>query len=178
MPRLRHYDNLSTARFITFCCYHRYQLFIYDDVRNIFIESLKHILIRHRIKILAYVLMPEHVHMVLFPPDHLKLGRIIGTLKSFSGFKSLAYLSNNKPETIKLLQRFDGSKTKLAFWQKRCYDHNCRTVETSLEKIKYCHKNPVHRGLVEDPADWAWSSYNWYMGKRDVPLEMDEYPFI
>jgi len=122
--------------------------------------------------------MPEHVHLVLLPLENLKLGRIIGTLKSVSGFKSLTYLRANEPETIKLLQRFEGGKIKEAFWQKRCYDHNCRTIETTLGKIKYCHKNPVFRGLAQDPADWTWSSYNWYIGRRDVPLEMDEYPVI
>ena len=67
-----------------------------------------------------------------------------------------------------------GGEIRLAFWQAQCYDHNCRTFETVKEKIMYCHKNPVARGLVTDPGDWIWSSYNWYEGQVDVPLAMDE----
>ena len=45
-----------------------------------------------------------------------------------------------------------------------------------MEKIRYCHYNPVKRGLVTDPAEWEWSSYNWYLGETDVPLKMDSIP--
>ena len=64
---------------------------------------------------------------------------------------------------------------KRVFWQKRCYDHNCRTLETTLEKISYCHNNPVRRGLVAEPGDWRWSSYNCYQGVEDVPLTVDRF---
>jgi putative transposase len=43
------------------------------------------------------------------------------------------------------------------------------------EKIEYCHKNPVTRGLVLTPGDWKWSSYNWYEGQSDVPIRMDDF---
>jgi putative transposase len=56
---------------------------------------------------------------------------------------------------IKCISRYS---VEQQFWQKRCYDHNCRTNETVLENIKYCHKNPVTRGLVKDPGDWQWSA--------------------
>lgn len=59
------------------------------------------------------------------------------------------------------------------FWQRRRYDHNCRTAESVREKIRYCHNNPVQRGLVAEPSEWLWSSYNWYRGRRDVPLAID-----
>jgi hypothetical protein len=68
-------------------------------------------------------------------------------------------------------------EVRVAFWQIRCYDHDCRTSEIVREKIEYCHKNPVVRGLVNDPAEWQWSSYNWYAGFRNVPISMDEPDF-
>jgi putative transposase len=72
----------------------------------------------------------------------------------------------------RILQRPDGSP---AVWQRRCYDHNCRTPEIVVEKLKYCHDNPVKRGLVNHPEDWPWSSYNWYQGRRDGIFEIDGY---
>jgi len=48
------------------------------------------------------------------------------------------------------------------FWQKRYYDHNIPDHEKFVEKLRYIHHNPVTRGLVEKPEDWAWSSFRHY----------------
>lgn len=118
--------------------------------------------------------MPEHAHLVIYPPNGLKVGKIIGTLKSRTAFYSLKYLRmKGFPILNKLIFKSRG-KHRTVFWQKRCYDHNCRNMKTTLEKINYCHKNPVIRGFVDDPSKWKWSSHNWYMGERDVPLIMDD----
>jgi hypothetical protein len=61
--------------------------------------------------------------------------------------------------------------------QRRCYDNNCRTSERVREKIEYCHNNPVVRKLVSAPGQWQWSSYNWYIGKRDVPIRIDTFEY-
>jgi putative transposase len=59
------------------------------------------------------------------------------------------------------------------FWQARYYDFNVFTPEKRVEKLKYIHRNPVHRGLVEKPEDWPWSSYRHYaMGElRTIQIE-------
>ena len=122
--------------------------------------------LRHEqnVKILGYVVMPEHIHLVLLPPDGMKLGPAIGQMKARTS------MSIRKRSIVPILIRTTG---QLAVWQRRCYDHNCRTSATVTEKISYCHKNPVNRGLVSEPGDWSWSSYNWYQGAKDVPLEID-----
>jgi len=66
----------------------------------------------------------------------------------------------------------DGNRQNV-FWQKRFYDHNCRTAKTVIEKIKYCHKNPVVRNLVTSSDQWRWSSYRWYNVMDGVELEID-----
>jgi len=174
MPKLRHYDNLGTSRFITFGCYHHNQLLNDNNIKRIFVEQLDSIRTKYNIKIYGYVLMPEHVHLVLHPPNDIKLGQIIGYLKGLSAKAALTYYRNNNTKIIDKLQTWQGTKQRTAFWQKRCYDHNCRTSQTTLEKVEYCHKNPVVRGLVKSREEWIWSSYNWYMGAEDVPLVMDE----
>jgi putative transposase len=53
------------------------------------------------------------------------------------------------------------------FWQRRYYDFNVLTQTKLVEKLRYIHRNPVTRGLVEKPEDWAWSSYrHWLTGER------------
>jgi len=174
MPRLRHLDNLNTARFVTFSCYHRYRLLTDTDVIQLFLNELDNIRKKFDLRLFGYVIMPEHVHLVIHPRDGLGLGRIIGELKSLSARSMLPLLQGNHTRLTDRLRVTRGGEERLAFWQLRCYDHNCRTPETVKEKIGDCHKNPVVRGLVADPGDWVWSSYNWYEGSVNVPLAMDE----
>ena len=172
MPKLRHYDHLGTARFITFSCLKRHKLLTEPAVITDFLDELDRIRGRHNIKLLAYVVMPEHVHLVLYPPDLTRFGPTIGELKSKSASKILTKQLIELPSDCWI--RKDG-RLRRAFWLPRCYDHNCQDTETVIEKINYCHKNPVTRGLVDVPAQWPWSSYNWSMGMKDVPLVMDEW---
>jgi hypothetical protein len=48
------------------------------------------------------------------------------------------------------------------FWQARYYDFNVWAAKKRIEKLRYMHRNPVKRGLVEKPEDWAWSSFVHY----------------
>lgn len=172
MPHLHHYDNLGTARFVTFSTYRFYPL-INDEVAAIVIRHLGTMRERTGIKVYGYVLMPDHVHLVLHPPDGATLGREIGGLKALSAREILSRMIDAGGLPQQLCVKRDG-RVKQVFWQRRCYDHNCRNRETVIEKIEYCHNNPVKRLLVESAGDWKWSSYKWYLGERDVPLALDD----
>ncbi|MCD6249504.1 MAG: transposase [candidate division Zixibacteria bacterium] len=163
MPKLRHYDNEGTARFVTFGCYRNIPGLTHDLAKRLFLEELDRTREKHGFRLLAYVVMPEHVHLVLHPPDGMPLGLVVREMKSCSARRYFARERNGR------------TGEKRVFWQKRCYDHNCRTPETTIEKIRYCHNNPVQRGLVSEPGDWIWSSYNCYHGVEDVPLMVDKY---
>ncbi|MFH2035662.1 MAG: transposase [Candidatus Zixiibacteriota bacterium] len=117
---------------------------------------------KYNFKLYGYVIMPDHVHLVLHPQTPIKLGLVIREIKSRTARRYFQEYS------------FDHKQEKHVFWQLRCYDHNCRTTETVIEKIYYCHNNPVVRGLVKHPGDWNYSSFNWMNGKYDVPIIMDE----
>ena len=110
--------------------------------------------------------MPEHLHLVLQPPDDLALGPVLGRMKGWTARQVLDSLSGLQ----KVPCRSDG---KPAIWQRRGYDHNCRSLEIVREKVLYCHKNPIARGLVSGPSDWPWSSHNWYQKTGRVVLEID-----
>lgn len=161
MTKLKHYDDLGTARFVTFSCYHRLPSLNRPGAKEILIQELDRARAKYGFKILGYVLMPDHVHLVLFPPERMKLGLVIREIKSRSARRYFA------------TAQIEASGGRRVFWQRRCYDHNCRTPETVQEKIEYCHNNPVKRGLVSEPSEWKWSSYNWYQGIKDVPFKMD-----
>jgi len=59
------------------------------------------------------------------------------------------------------------------FWQARYYDFNVRSREKVSEKLRYMHRNPVARGLVESPEQWAWSSYRHYASGERGTVEIE-----
>jgi REP element-mobilizing transposase RayT len=63
------------------------------------------------------------------------------------------------------LQRnlFGDELPRRVFWQARFYDFNVWTTKKRVEKLRYMHRNPVKRGLVERPEQWRWSSYRFYL---------------
>ena len=189
MPKLRHYAHLNTARFVTFSCYRRLPLLASDTVIQIVVDELAAVRTRHQFRLLGYVIMPEHVHLVIHPKPVSKLGLVIAEFKSRSAARIIASAKthlkggapgNSKSGTSGLVLSEEcrivrAGKARYAFWQPRCYDHNCRTPASVVEKINYCHNNPVKRGLVTQPDDWRWSSYGWYYGRRDAPITIDEF---
>jgi putative transposase len=93
----------------------------------------------------AYVVMPEHVHLLVTEPRRETLARAIQALKI-----SVSRRQRERP-----------------FWQPRYDDFNVFTTRKQIEKIRCIHRNPVTRGLVLAPEEWAWSSYRYYLtGKR------------
>jgi len=173
MTKLRHYDNPGEARFITFCCHNKLPFFKDEKDFLIFIEELDKARAKHNFKMLGYVVMPNHVHLLLLPPNDMKLGLVIGEIKSLSARRILGRWRSDRvsmPDSIRVKR---GERNKVVFWQRRCYDRNCRNEKELLQSIEYCHNNPVARGLAEYCSAWRWSSYNSYVGRGEAPLGID-----
>jgi len=174
MPRLKHFDDWGTVRFVTFSCYRRYSLLTDERVIETLLNHLNLIRNKHSLNLFGYVVMPEHVHLVIYPPEPIPLGRIIGELKSRSAREIASILQSVDDLRQVLPGPTKDNRANHTIWMARCYDHNCRNQDTVIEKINYCHYNPVKRGLVTDPGQWKWSSHNWYRGQAGVPLGIDE----
>ena len=139
LSSLKRFRTFGHNHFVTFSCYHRLPYLNNEHARTIFLEELERLRQRHRFHVYGYVLMPEHVHLLMSEPPEIKLSGIFRALKT---------------ETSKQLK---GERTR--FWQLNYYDFNVFTHPKFSEKLRYMHRNPVKRGLVENPADWPWSSY-------------------
>jgi putative transposase len=171
--KLKHYDHDGRARFITFCTHNRMRLLTNDSFRSIVVEVINEVRAQTGLKLLGYVIMPDHIHLVLVPPIDGKVGFIIGEIKRISARKIHRRLKVADSNLLTKLSVTRRGLNKFAFWQKRCFDHNCRTEEAVWTKVKYCHDNPVKWGLVKTPGEWRWSSYNCYHGEGDFVLEVD-----
>ena len=97
---------------------------------------------RHQTRIYAYVLMPEHVHLLINEPPRILLAQFLKALKQTTS------------------RRLKGAQEK--FWQERYYDCNIHGEEAHSQVIRYIHRNPVVRGLAANPEDWPWSSFRHY----------------
>ena len=171
--KLKHFDHDGRARFITFCTHRRMPVLTNSSFQAIVARSIGNTRDKFGYKMIGYVLMPEHVHLVIIPDEGIEIGKIIGEIKRVSSKEIHKCLKLANSALIRKLTVVRNRVERFAFWQRRCYDHNCRTEKSLWEKVNYCHNNPVKRGLVNSPELWKWSSYRWYTGHHDVVLKMD-----
>ena len=144
MPRgLRRYQREHHYHFITFSCYGRKPKLATTQARLTFEHSLERVRISYNLDVLGYVVMPEHVHLLVGEPDRSILATAIQSLNQ-SVARRLA-LRAMEP-----------------FWQDRYYDMNVWSERKKVEKLRYMHRNPVKRGLCREPEDWLWSSFLHY----------------
>jgi len=120
---------------------------------QIFEAALERVRRSYGLRIFGYVVMPEHIHLLLSEPERDTLAEAIKSLKQG------------------VSRRLIGSAEH--FWQKRYYDFNVRSYEKFVEKLRYIHRNPVRRGLCAAPEDWAWSSFLHYATGVEGRVEVE-----
>jgi putative transposase len=150
---LKRYQFNGDLHFITFSCYRLHPYLATQSARNRFEESLERMRLRYRFRVIGYVVMPEHVHLLLSEPESTPLSSALLALKL-----SVAKLSSQNP-----------------FWQARYYDFNIYTSRKHVEKLRYIHRNPVNRGLVYEPIDWQWSSFRHYATGDRGTVEIESF---
>ena len=141
--RLERRYGLGHLHFITCSCYGRMPLLATPQSRDHFLEILSQVRDRYDFGLFGFVVMPEHIHLLISEPN---------TGNPSAAMKAL------KQRVSRALR----GKRSAHFWQRRFYDFNVWSVRKKNEKMNYMHFNPVKRGLVERPKDWPWSSYRFY----------------
>jgi putative transposase len=154
---LKRYQESKQSHFVTFSCYNRLPYLGDERLRDLFVACLERTRRKYGFKVYGYVVMPEHVHLLVSEPERELLATVIQALK------------------ISLARRakINGRERDSAFWQKRYYDHNVRTHKSFVDKLRYIHRNPVKRGLVDKPEDWKWSSFRHYATADVGPVEIE-----
>jgi len=115
--------------------------------------------LRYRFVVVGYVVMPEHFHLLLSEPEIGSPSTVMQVLKQRT---ACALLPKRKRREPRLRHMFGEEALRRSFWQARFYDFNVWTTKKRVEKLRYMHRNPVKRGLVESPEHWRWSSYRFY----------------
>ncbi|MEQ8850511.1 MAG: transposase [Phycisphaerales bacterium] len=153
---LRRVEYPNHARYLTFSCYQRRPLMDEPDVRDAVADQV--LLTRERLgfRVFAWVVMPEHVHLLIVPGECTTFPEILSAIKRPVATRVLRAWRSGEDQRLELATLPDG---KHRFWQAHGgYDRNILDGHELAEKVGYIHANPVRRGLVQVPGDWDWSS--------------------
>src|SRR5262249_10560835 len=152
---------------LTFSCYLRMPLPTNDVWRRLLAESIDRALRGHNFRLVAFVFMPEHVHLLVYPvgPES-RVDLLLKAIKRpfLTRLKQLLQ-ANRSPLLGRLTVRERPGVERFRFWQEGGgYDRNLPTERAVLAAIEYIHLNPVRRGLCHQAACWKWSSAGRYHG--------------
>jgi putative transposase len=150
---LKRYQQARDLHFVTFSCYRREPLLASAPARDLFERPLDRARLGYRFYVSGYVVMPEHVHLLISEPERGTVARALQAIKQSVG------------------RRLIGDRRH--FWQARYYDFNVWTENKRIEKLRYMHRNPVTRGLAERPEDWPWSSFRHYLTGEAGVVEIE-----
>jgi putative transposase len=156
MAKLVRYQQCGCFHFITFSCYHRQPLLGAPSAYHVFERALDALRVRYGFVVAGYVLMPEHVHLLVSEPIRSSLSVVLQVLKQ---------------QTSRMLK----TRGAVHFWQRRYYDFNVYNEKKRVEKLRYMHRNPVKRGFVQKPQQWPWSSFRHYLTSENGLVEIESH---
>ena len=151
---LKRFYGSNDLHFITCSCYRRQPFLGSAEARDVFLKTFEQVRQLYRFAVVGYVVMPEHIHLLVSEPERKDLSIVMQVLKQRVSRKLL-------------------KAGQTAFWQARFYDFNVWTAKKESEKLKYIHRNPVTRGLVASPELWRWSSFRSYRYRERGLVEVN-----
>ncbi len=165
--------NQHQQHFVTFTVHQWVDVFTRACYRDIIIESLKFCQKEKGLKIYAWVIMTNHIHLI-FQSETSKLSDIIRDFKKFTASQIIKSIEDNIQESRKnwllwLLKKDD----KIWFWEEGYHGEEIFTKEFYDIKKDYIHANPVRARIVEKEEDYIYSSAGNYYGIRKGVLDIE-----
>jgi putative transposase len=185
----RHWQKFKTVRRsndpykaheLTFTCYHGHAFLSRNRTRIWLAEAIVQARAKHRFHLWAYVFMPEHVHLLLWPggEDGADTSDILTSIKQSVARRAIIHLKRHNPDGLHMLAT--GQKhAPYRFWQDGGgYDRDFYVGTALRSSVEYIHANPVRRGLVTLAEDWPWSSARAWkgLGAGPIPLDLASFP--
>ncbi len=171
---LKRFYGSGDLHFITASCYHREPLLGTARRRDLLLKVLERVRQRYEFVVLGFVYMPEHFHLLISEPEKGNPSVVIQALK-LSFVRQLFRTSRKKQcDNPKLFE----DRSPRHFWQRRFYDFNVWSARKRIEKLRYIHRNPVKRGLVDAPDQWKWSSFRAYAYRETGPVVVNDWSVL
>jgi putative transposase len=153
---LRRYYGDDHLHFLTCSCYHRQARLGTAPERDLFLRILEEVRQRYRFVVVGYVVMSDHIHLLISEPERGTSSTVMQVLKQRYARRRLG------KKRCRAEQRELWPDDERRIWQRRFYDFNVWGERKRVEKLRYMHRNPVKRGLALEPEHWEWSSYRSY----------------
>lgn len=173
---LKRYEGLGHARELTFACYQRQPFLLSERSRGWVVEAIRRSRERLCFQLMAWVVMPDHVHLLLLPrAGGNEVGPILKSIKqSVTRAADLHLRSTGAGWPESTIDRAPDGTVFHRFWQRGAgYDRNLYTTKALIASIEYIHNNPVRRGLCKTATDWEWSGARGVAGDPRALLELD-----
>jgi len=173
---LERFYKTGGLHFLTWSCRGRLPLLGTGERRDLILKVIEQMRNRYRFGVVGYVVMPEHVHLLISEPLIGDISSVVRAVKL--GFTRRVMTENphfwqNRPEV-----GHPDSLINRHMWLKRFYDFNVWSQRKETEKLHYMHQNPVVRGLVERPEDWQWSSFQSYANGEPGIVRINDWSWL
>jgi putative transposase len=168
--RCKRYNLVNHAHELTFSCYHRKPFLKNQSVCNYLAEAIVFAQQKYAIDLWAYVFMPEHVHLLIWPRQReYSISAILQTIKQS--------VSKKMASIIKAVE--GNASSSFHFWQPGGgFDRNVYDCDTARKIIEYIHLNPIRKKLAQYPSEWTYSSYKDWMELGQGPIEIQKAGFF
>ena len=171
---LKRYYGGGHLHFITCSCYGRKPFLGSARRRDLFVTILEHVRKRYAFVIVGYVVMPEHIHLLISEPQKKNPSTVMQALKL--GFARRVLAQARRRRNAAQAELFE--RVPEHIWQKRFYDFNLWSDRKRVEKLRYMHRNPVKRGLVASRELWRWSSFRAYAFGEKGPVKVNDWSVL
>jgi putative transposase len=145
----------STTYFVTAGTYCKKQLLQSDRLAELFCQKLRSYRESGKLLLHAFVVMPNHVHLLLTVPDGLTLERVMQLIKGGFSYDAGKLLGACGP-----------------IWQKSFVDRRVRSAAECSKFVEYIHQNPVRAGLVGLGTEFVYSSINPAFRADELPRRL------
>jgi len=173
--KTRRSSSGDVAHELTFTCHRRLKLLNHDRTRTWLVEAIDRARRLHNLALWAYVIMPDHAHVLFWPRGTYAIAAILKSIKQPVARRAVEHLRTTSPAHLERLQvRWPSGRVEHRFWEQGGgYDRDLYSPAAITSSVNYIHYNPVRGGLVARAEDWRWSSRGWYLGHPDAPIAMD-----
>lgn len=160
--------------YLTFQVINWIDIFTRQIYRDIIIDNLRFCQENKSLQVFAYVIMSNHVHLIVNSSE----GKLSDTIRDFKKYTSRLIIKNirygNESRKEWMLNQFKYAASKhtrnesYQFWTHENHAIELRTPDFISEKVQYIHNNPVRAGIVKNPEDYLYSSARNYADLENV----------
>jgi len=175
MPKgLKRYYGQDHLHYLTCTCYHRHPWLASAGRRDLFSQILEEVRQRYGFVLVGYVVMPEHIHLLISEPERGTPSTVMQVLKQRYARRVMRKKPWKKKPSAAQGELWPDKEEHI--WQRRFYDFNVWSARKRIEKLRYMHRNPVKRGLVLEPDQWEWSSFRSYAYREQGKVKVNQWP--